>query len=240
MTVSVSKPDARHEVASPSRHNRASKDALGCRQKFLRFFPEGFYDEKYIAWERGYKWAAHERWNEVLDRATYRQLLQAGEFSEIATRAVRVESRTHLIFSFEKMALRDGVGSPEGARVFAEGLYDFLYGKGSMEVKFERWLEAVGALPRKQSRVLTHPIVTVFGFLAQPETHIYLKPNVTRRAAREYGFDFRYKSRLSWDTYASLLEFAEVIRRDLRDLRPRDMIDIQSFIWVLGSDEYDE
>jgi hypothetical protein len=37
---------------------------------------------------------------------------------------------------------------------------------------------------------------------------------------------------------ASLLEFAELIRRDLRDLRPRDMIDIQSFIWVQGSDEY--
>ena len=82
--------------------------------------------------------------------------------------------------------------------------------------------------------------MTVFGFLAQPETHIYLKPNVTRRAAREYGFDFQYKSRPSWATYASFLEFAEVVRRDLRDLRFRDMIDIQSFIWVQGSDEYDE
>jgi hypothetical protein len=38
--------------------------------------------------------------------------------------------------------------------------------------------------------------------------------------------------------YASLPEFAEVVRRDLRDLRPRDMIDIQSFIWVQGSDKY--
>ena len=27
---------------------------------------------------------------------------------------------------------------------------------------------------------------------------------------------------------------------DLRDLRPRDMIDIQSFIWVQGSEEYVE
>ena len=25
-----------------------------------------------------------------------------------------------------------------------------------------------------------------------------------------------------------------------RDLRPRDIIDLQSFIWVMGSDEYDE
>ena len=26
-----------------------------CRRKFLRFFPKGFYDEKYLDWERGYK-----------------------------------------------------------------------------------------------------------------------------------------------------------------------------------------
>jgi hypothetical protein len=70
--------------------------------------------------------------------------------------------------------------------------------------------------------------------------HIFLKPNVTRLAAREYGFPFRYISKPSWETYASLLDFAAVVRRDLRDLRPRDMIDIQSFIWVQGSDEYEE
>ena len=93
-------------------------------------------------------------------------------------------------------------------------------------------------LPRKQTRVLTWPLVTVFGFIAQPETHIFLKPNVTRTAARAYGFDFQYQSRPSWEIYANYLEFAETVRRDLGDLRPRDMIDIQSFLWVQGSDEY--
>ncbi len=29
--------------------------AAKCRRKFLRFFHEGFRDETYIAWERGYK-----------------------------------------------------------------------------------------------------------------------------------------------------------------------------------------
>jgi hypothetical protein len=38
----------------------------------------------------------------------------------------------------------------------------------------------------------------------------------------------------------NFLEFAAVVRRDQRDLRPRDMIEIQSFMWVLGSDEYEE
>jgi len=28
------------------------------------------------------------------------------------------------------------------------------------------------------------------------------------------------------------------VKGDLADLRPRDMIDIQSFLWVQGSDEY--
>ena len=48
------------------------------------------------------------------------------------------------------------------------------------------------------------------------------------------------ETRPSWEVYANLLEFAETVRRDQRDLRPRDMIDLQSFIWVQGSDEYAE
>lgn len=214
--------------------------AIRCRRKFLRFFPEGFRDEKYIDWERGYKWEAHEQWNEALNRTQFRSMLSGGEFKEIAARAVRIESRTNLLFSFEKMALRDAVKSEEGARIFSEGLFDFLHGAGSIERKFERWCESVAALPRKQTRVLTWPLVTVFAFIAQPETHIFLKPNVTRTAAREYGFDFFYQSRPAWPTYSSLLQFAEAVRHDLDDLKPRDMIDIQSFIWVQGSDEYEE
>jgi hypothetical protein len=220
------------------RSNQTSEGAEECRRKFLKFFSEGFRDEKYVAWERGYKWEAHEKWNEMLERAAYKKLLSADEFAEIAARAVRIESKTNLLFSFEKMALRDAVKTDEGARLFATGLYEFLHGAGSPERKFERWCEAIAGLPRKQTRVLTWPLVTVFGFIAQPETHIFLKPMVTRRAAAVYGFDFQYKSRPSWETYANFLAFAETVRRDQRDLKPQDMIDIQSFMWVQGSDEY--
>jgi hypothetical protein len=215
--------------------------AMRCRRKFLRFFPGGFQDKTYIDWEREYKWETHERWEEALGRDEFRSLLRRSEFSEVATRAVRVEQRSRysMIFSFEKMALRDAVKSDVGARAFAEGLYDFLHGAGDMERRFKRWVETVAALPRKQTRVLTWPLVTVFGFIAQPEQHIFLKPTVTRNAAREYGFDFQYQSRPNWETYSNLLAFAESIRRDQRDLKPRDMIDLQSFIWVQGSDEYE-
>jgi hypothetical protein len=234
-----------HEQVHQSRRKPARAQRLGrgparCRAKFLRFFPGGFRDETYLDWERGYKEQAHGRWQEQLGRAEFRALLNAGEFREVAARAVKIESRTNLIFSFEKMALRDAVKPLAGARAFANGLYDLLHGAGTPEKKFERWCDTVSALPRRQTRVLTWPLVTVFGFVAQPQTHIFLKPTVTRIAAREYGFDFQYASRPSWPTYANLLEFARVVRRDIAEMRPRDMIDIQSFLWVQGSDEYAE
>jgi hypothetical protein len=211
-----------------------------CRRKFVRFFPKGFRDETYLAWERDYKWETHQRWEEGLNRDDFRRLLEKREYAEIGARAVRTEQRSRhsMIFSFEKMALRDALKSAAGARAFATGLYDFLHGTGSEEAKFVAWCETVAALPRKQTRVLTWPLVTVFGFIAQPDKHIFLKPVVTKTAARQYGFEFQYQSKPNWKSYASLLEFAETIRRDVRDLRPRDMIDLQSFIWVQGSDEY--
>ena len=219
-----------------------SSPALRCRRKFLRFFPRGFRDETYVDWERSYKWEVHLQWRAALGQDAFRSLLRARRFADIAALAVRIEQRSRhsMIFSFEKMALRDALRSQAGAQGFAEGLYEFLHGAGALERRFERWVSVVAALPRKQTRVLTWPLVTVFAFIADPRTHIFLKPNVTRLAARAYGFDLRYEPRPNWATYASLLEFAHRIRRDMRDLRPRDMIDLQSFIWVQGSDEYDE
>ena len=212
--------------------------ALRCRRKFLRFFPQGFRDQTYLDWERDYKVAAHERWAESLNRTAFAALLKRREYGEIGHRAVVIESRTNLLFSFEKMALRDAIRSSGGARDFANGLYDFLYGRAADSRRFERWRDVLGTLPRRQTRVLTWPLATVFGFLAQPERHLFLKPNVTRCAAQQYDFEFAYRSRPNWDTYRNLLVFAERIRRDQSDLHPRDMIDLQSFIWVQGSDEY--
>ena len=201
-------------------------------------FPDGFSDETYIAWEREYKVLAHGRWQAALGRPLLEALLKKREWTQIARAAVAIESRTNLLFSFEKMALRDAVADARGARAFAEGLHQFLYGAASLPERFDAWRDTVATLPRRQTRVLTWPVLTVFPFIAEPRTHMYLKPLVTKRAAERYGFAFEYSSKPQWSTYASLLEFARIVSRDLRDLRPRDQIDIQSFIWVQGSDEY--
>lgn len=209
-----------------------------CRRRFLRFFPGGFQDPTYLEWERNYKAEAARRWQAALGRRHLTALLDEGRFGEVARLALGIESRTNLLFSFEKMALRDATRGEPGARDFGLGLFDFLHGEGKTEMRFARWVATVAKLPRRQTRVLTWPVVTVFGFLAQPHRHIFLKPNVTRIAASRYGIDWKYVSRPAWPTYRDLLAIADLVRHDLHDLQPRDLIDIQSFLWVQGSEEY--
>jgi hypothetical protein len=238
---SVPRPVARRKraaKATPLKRSAISRQALRAKRKFLAHFPGGFRDETYVDWERNYKWDAHQKWETALNESAFRSLIKAGKFNEIAATAIRIESRTNLLFSFEKMALRDAVRSPAGAKAFALGLFDLLHGPEPLDIRFSNWIETVARLPRRKTRVLTWPLATVFGFIAQPRAHFFLKPTVTREAARRYGVDLAYASRPSWPLYKGLLDFVGRVRRDIGDLRPRDMIDIQSFLWVQGSDEY--
>lgn len=211
-----------------------------CIQKFLHYFKKGFDDQKYIAWERQYKWDAHLQFQQKLNQGSFKELLRSKRFEEISRIAIQIESKTNLLFSFEKMAIRDAVKSKEGAEQFASGLFGYLYSGDPVQRRFENFMEVISSLPRKQTRVLTWPLLTVFGFIAEPEKHIFLKPKVTQKAAEKYRFDFDYISPPNWDTYESLLAFAGSIRSDTKNLHPRDHIDLQSFIWVMGSEEYPE
>lgn len=229
-------------ASGPRASNVNYLGAARCRRKFELYYPDGFDDEAYLIAERSMKERAHLEWQRELGPAAFRKLLARGEYRQIADAALRIESRTNLLFSFEKMALRDALRPTAGARLFAHELYAFLYSRGSARRRFEDWRQAVGELPRTRGRVLTWPVVTVFGFLARPQKHLFLKPRVTREAARAYGFSLPYDSAPCWRVYEGLLTFAAIIRRDLdrhAGFLARDMIDVQSFIWVQGAQEYE-
>src|SRR5215212_11157116 len=112
------------------------KARLRCRKKFLYYFKKGFTDPTYISWERQYKLDAHFQFQQSLSKVEYQRMLTARKYSEIALTAVRIESRTNLLFSFEKMALRDAVKPTHGAKAFALGLYDYIYGNGGLQERF--------------------------------------------------------------------------------------------------------
>ncbi|HMK04573.1 MAG TPA: hypothetical protein VK489_10295 [Ferruginibacter sp.] len=79
---------------------RARKKA---KRKFLYYFPKGYQGQKYIDWERQYKFDAHTKFQQELNKHVYEKLLEAKKYEEIAAIAARIESKTNLLFSFEKM-----------------------------------------------------------------------------------------------------------------------------------------
>src|SRR6478672_7978300 len=122
--------------AMPSK--RSPRGPSECRRRFLRQFPGGFSDETYLAWERDYKWRAHRRWRaEVGGKVEFRSKLADNRHHEVSNAAVRIEAGQPLLFSYEKMALKDAIRSGEGAQRFAQGCYDWLWGDGTERERFE-------------------------------------------------------------------------------------------------------
>jgi hypothetical protein len=79
-------------------------------------------------------------------------------------------------------------------------------------------------------------VVTYLPFLWRPQEHMFLKPEATKDFAARIGHRLAmvYEPRLDIAVYDSLLDLAARTAEELADLQPRDRIDVQSFIWVVG------
>jgi hypothetical protein len=207
-------------------------------ERFLHIFPKAFSDPQYFERERNYKWAAHELWNELLSQPTFAELLTTRDYKEIVQRALQVERSTNLLATFEKIALRDAVKETSAAERFSIGLFDLVYGSEPFQSRFEKFARVLDVLPQGNTGTAKWPIQTIFLFLAQPGEHIFLKPTVTQQAAERRAFSLNYKPQPNWLTYSCLLRLSELLKKDLADLKPRDMIDVQSFLWVTGEGTY--
>lgn len=84
------------------------------------------------------------------------------------------------------------------------------------------------------------PILTYLPFLWDYQQQMFLKPTVTTDFASRVGHNFYhcYDAAPNPETYLALLDLVAETRTAIATLKPRDNIDIQSFIWVVG--EYRE
>jgi hypothetical protein len=197
---------------------------------FLRLFPKGFYDGKYLEQEREYKVEAHKLMLSLLNEKQLSKRIKADKYDEVCKDALRVVNRTNLIFPNEKMALKDGLQNAEGREQFAASLYELLYGKGEDAARFMAFARCLESL-----NVSKWTIQTYFPFIAFPDEHMFMKPSVTQLAADDFAFQLNYKSHLNWNSYESLLKLSRYVSEELAKyedyLKPRDMIDVQSFVW---------
>jgi hypothetical protein len=198
-------------------------------KRFRARYPQGFSDDRFVKEARENNIHAHQGAQNLLSQHELARLLAANDATEVCRRAVFVAGETHLIFPYEKMALRNGLRLPAHQQAFATALCHLLYGDGDLQPRFEtyaRILEDIGAAK--------WTIATYFLFIVEPDEYMFLKPLITQKTAAVSGFEINYRPHLNWRTYASVLAFAQYLKAALVDLSPRDMIDIQSFLWCMA------
>ena len=202
---------------------------------FKKLFPGGFYGNAFDEYERDYKVQGHKLMLELLDKSDFARLLDKGDYQEVCDRAMKVVNKLNLIFPNEKMAMKDGLKLERNQQLFAEKLYALLYSEDEMKRRFDGFascLEKLGAAK--------WPIVSYFQFIRYPEQYMFVKPLVTQNAASVLGFEINYQSGLNWQTYDSVQKLADYLKGRLDEMKPRDMIDVQSFMWCIDPAVYEE
>jgi hypothetical protein len=196
----------------------------GAKARFLRYAPLGFDDPAYLADERDYKVKAVSRVSTILPLERARS-----PSPDDCTNSVRAFQATNLVFPVEKARIKEVLQSAQGpaflssAASFADG--DLASGLAGM-------VRAIAPSAKP-----SWPMLTYLPFLWAPDRHIFLKPAVTCDFADRVGHPFSraYQEGVTAPVYQSLLDLAAETGRQIADLAPKDLIDIQSFIWVVGA-----
>lgn len=207
-----------------------------CIRYFEQLFPGGFYSAEYLNNERDYKTRAAEFAQGVLSEAAWRDLLEQGDVAEICNRLGKIEAKTNLLHSFEKIKWHAALKEPSLQEPIARALFDEVFAGPGRMPQFDA-LRKVLALAEGCSK---WTIASFYGAVYQPATRVFIKPEVTKYAAEACAWDIQYESALNWNTLSRIEGLAQYLFNELErcGLKPRDMIDIQSFIWCINPDTY--
>ncbi|MCI0393883.1 MAG: AAA family ATPase [Chloroflexi bacterium] len=191
---------------------------------------DGFQYPPFAADEVAYKQRAVARAAELLDPAGLAQLLEAGEVGEVLGRLEKLGQATNLLYlrtprSSDLAILRHPHLDQES---FGGQVLELLHGEGPGPERLGRFADYAGrhALPNRW----TFP--TYFLFLCHPETELFVKPRTIEWFLKLMGHRRALGSVPAAAAYTAVLDQAGRLREALAGYEPRDMVDIQSFIWV--------
>lgn len=208
---------------------------------FRSHYPLLFDDPNYLGdrtiGERNYKLAAHELFHELLGNGSGRALLENDDLGELSSRLLKVESLLNLLSPYEKMALTAALKDKQAALSFFAALFDVIEQNVVEKQSYTALINAVEQLPHEKgrARVATWPILTQFPYIACPDRHMFLKPEVTKACASRITFNLSYSAQLNWITYSQLIKLAEILFEELKPMGAKDYIDVQSYIWIIGA-----
>lgn len=200
-----------------------------------RAYPDwnGFDHPKFVQDEITYKREAAAQARDLMSEDQLHSLVEEDGFDEILQRLKKVGHATNLLYlgvpSSGDLAVlhAENLDPPS----FCRAVLDLLYGAGPSPKRLGRFTEflAENDLPNKW----TFP--TYLLFLNSPDSEYFVKPGVTRWFLKLAEVSDIYTSRPNGETYAQILGQVRALRDALLPYGARDMIDVQSVLWVAHS-----
>ena len=213
---------------------RARRSLPGAITAFLEKFPMGFKDPRFLKEERNDKVAASELTRSLLTTTAFEKAQATGPASLI-NNVKRIINTTNLIQGrFEKPKFIDALQNPKNSTALIHALSLLLHGDDDAPTRLEVFSDSLHTLGLRKWTYGSY-----FLFLADPDNCIYVKPESLKKAAEKAIFDLGYDPAPTAQGYLRILEFSRWIEARLRhesrpELAPKDLIDIQSFIWFIA------
>ena len=202
---------------------------------------QSFADERTVREERGYKLDAVQKAigpDGLLLESALRQDLEGRAFNSFYERFKKIGQATNLLYlstpsTGDLSALHLAHDAePEVFERFCWALLDLLWGDDSSPDRLGRYLSVLAAedLPSKW----TFP--TYFLFLTHPNEDLFIKTDTMRRLAKELKTPWTAKGSPTAEEYGAILAWSHELRDSLEPFGAQDMIDVQSLLWIAGSE----
>ncbi|MBS1157752.1 MAG: hypothetical protein H6R15_171 [Proteobacteria bacterium] len=200
-------------------------------ERFMVNYPDGFADPGFIKATRDANIRGHKFCAQLLSQEELSRLIEEGCFEAVCDRARHVESTTNLLTKSDRKTFHEALELPACQKLFSIALSDLLYGTESEEARFKHFLRTLGILHLNK-----WPFATLFSFIRHPQLHAFVKPTTTQNAAKALCWRINYKPEPNWKTYDAVLRLYNYVRTNLLEegMMPRDLIDVQSFIWSIS------
>lgn len=202
----------------------------GMIKTFLEYYEGGFYGETFFAEERDYKLNASTACRKLLNKCEFSQLLDAKNWVELFDRVKTLVQLTNLIqASFERPQLLDRIREEGAPELFYPALYECLHGCGTASIRLGVFADTLYELGLGKWTYASY-----FVFLNEPDVCMFVKPEGLKKSVAISQYPLEYESRPSAELYEQILAYSNWLKEKLRGLKPRDMIDVQSFIWHMA------
>lgn len=246
------RPGVKLKPKKPSLPKKAVAQFGSLAQQILFFeklFPGGFEGERFTLDERGVEGAPGKgkTGNKTNAIAVARDELSAARFSsaapeELMESAVKVLKGTNIVFPIEG-AIPFAALAAGALANSVTCLQQLLHGTGDYGLRVERFAAGLGLKDKKgQAKMVSWPLATVFGALFSPGTFSCVKPGPCASQAAMFGISVEKSQPVTARGYQQFHEVLTLTHARLLEVgqKPRDLLDVASFIWRTHAEKPNE